>query len=155
MRTLQIALLAAFVLPAALPQQPAVVKVAPAKTVTAKQGSIVEVPLDVTVDAGYHVNSNTPSDPFLIGLRLTWTPGALEGADVTFPAAKTKKFGFSEKPLSVFSGQFRVVTKFVVAKNAPAGLGIVTGKLRYQACNDRACLPPKSIDVELPVEIPK
>jgi hypothetical protein len=30
---------------------------------------------------------------------------------------------------------------------------VIPGKLRYQACNDRMCLQPKTIDVSLPVDI--
>jgi hypothetical protein len=42
-----------------------------------------------------------------------------------------------------------------VANTAPVGPGTVGGKLRYQACNDRMCLPPKTLDVDLPVDIIK
>lgn len=136
-------------------RQPDVVSITSLKTITAKQGETIEVPLVVTVAHGYHVNSNTPSDAYLIGLRLTWGPGPLETPEVVFPKPQTEKFGFSETPLSVFAGEFRVVTKFHAASGAATGLGIVNGKLRFQACNDRMCLPPKSLDVELPVEIKK
>jgi len=29
----------------------------------------------------------------------------------------------------------------------------MNGKLRYQACNDKECLPPKTIDVQFAVDI--
>jgi hypothetical protein len=141
--------------PVAFPQQNNVLTIASPKTVTAKPGDAIEVPLEISIDPAYHVNSNTPSDQFLIPLRLTWAPGPLDNAAVSFPQPKTQKFGFSEKPLSVFSGQFRITTKFTVAANAPAGLGIVSGKLRYQACNDHECLPPKTIAIDLPVAVSK
>jgi len=35
------------------------------------------------------------------------------------------------------------------------GPAVMTGKLRYQACNDRMCLAPKTLDVSLPVEVVK
>jgi hypothetical protein len=38
---------------------------------------------------------------------------------------------------------------------AALGSGTLTGKLRYQACNDRTCLTPKTIEVTLPIEIAK
>ena len=147
------ALLAVSILPAAFSQQNAVLTIASPKTVTARPGATIDVPLDISIDPAFHVNSNAPSDPYLIPLRLTWSPGALENAAVSFPPPKTQKFGFSETPLSVFSGQFRILTKFTVAQNAPSGLGIVSGKLRYQACNDHECLPPKTIGIDLPVDI--
>jgi len=32
-------------------------------------------------------------------------------------------------------------------------LSILPGKLRYQACNNTMCFPPKTVDVKLPVEV--
>ena len=127
----------------------------PPKTVTAKAGGTVEAALSLKLDAAYHVNSNTPSNPYLIPLRLTWNPGPLETVEVVFPPARTEKFGFSETPLSVFTGEFEIVTRFKVAATAAVGSGALTGKLRYQACNDRTCLTPKTIEVTLPIEIMK
>ena len=66
-----------------------------------------------------------------------------------------EKYRFSQKPLSVFTGDFQIITKFKVAANAAAGPATLTGKLRYQACNDSMCLPPKTLDVSLQVEIVK
>jgi hypothetical protein len=59
-----------------------------------------------------------------------------------------EKYQFSEKPLSVFTGDFKAQTKFKLIST-----GTVTGKLRYQACSDKACLPPRTIDLKLPVEV--
>lgn len=132
-----------------------VVSFGAAKTATAKVGETVAIPLSIKVTPGYHVNSNTPADPFLIPLRLTWNPGSLEGVEVVFPKPQIEKYGFSEKPLSVFSGDFEIVTKFKVASSAAPGVGVITGKLHYQACNDKMCLIPKTIEVMLAIEIVK
>jgi len=106
----------------------------------------------VQVKPGFHVNSNAPDDEYLIPLKLTWT-GPLQAEGVTFPKAEKIKSSFSEKPLVVFTGQFDVVTKFKVPANAPDGPNLATGKLRYQACNDKECLRPQTIDVNLSLEI--
>ena len=127
--------------------------VTPSTPVKAKIGTTVEAKLPVQVLNGYHVQSNTPSDPYLIALKLTWNPGPLESAGVTFPKPQMEKYSFSETPLSVFSGSFEVATKFKVSASAIPGPSAVTGKLRYQACNDSMCLPPKTIDVKLQVDI--
>jgi hypothetical protein len=127
----------------------------PPKKVTAKAGSAVDSALPLALRSGYHVNSNTPSDDYLIPLRLTWNPGPLEATGYVFPKAQMEKYRFSEKPLSVYSGDFEIVTRFKAAANAPPGPAILTGKLRYQACNSTMCLPPKTLDVSLQVEIVK
>jgi hypothetical protein len=127
--------------------------VSPATPVRAKVGATVDAKLQLQVLQGYHVQSNTPSDPYLIALKLTWNPGPLESPGVTYPKPQMEKYSFSDKPLSVFSGNFDVDTKFKVPSSAIPGPTAVTGKLRYQACNDNMCLPPKTVDVKLQVDI--
>ena len=66
-----------------------------------------------------------------------------------------EKYAFSDKPLSVYTGNFDLITKFKVGTSAMPGQVIMTGKLRYQACTDRMCLQPKTIDVSVPVDLIK
>lgn len=126
---------------------------APAKIV-AKRGTSAEAKIAVSVQPGFHVNSNTPSDSYLIPLKLTWAPdGALEPGPVTFPKPQMEKYEFSEKPLSVFTGDFNLVARFKVPASAAQGPGIMLGKLRYQACNNNSCFPPKTVEVRLSYQV--
>ena|ERR1700733_9588891 len=130
-----------------------VVKLGPVDAVSAKAGGTAKVTLSVLVDQGFHVNSDKPTDKYLIPLRLTWNAGTLESKDVTFPKPETAKLPFSEKPVSIFSGSFQILSEFKVPRGASPGSNTLTGKLHYQACNDRECLTPKTINVTIPVEI--
>jgi thiol:disulfide interchange protein DsbD len=132
-----------------------VLNIAPPRRVTVKAGGAGEGALTLQLREGYHVNSNAPTDPYLIPLRLTWTPGPVEAVAVEFPKPQSEKLAFSEKPVLIFSGSFDVTTRFKAPAGATLGQTLVTGKLRYQACNDRMCLAPKTVDVTLPVEIVK
>ncbi len=123
--------------------------------VVAKAGSTVESKLPLELRAGFHVNSNTPADSYLIPLKLTWNDGPVTASAVVFPKPTMEKYSFSEKPLSVFSGRFAIVTRFSVAAGAPPGPVMVGGKLRYQACNDRECQTPKTVDVAAQVNVVK
>jgi DsbC/DsbD-like thiol-disulfide interchange protein len=125
----------------------------PAKVAGAR-GAAVQARIPVTVDPGFHVNSNHPSEEYLIPLKLTWTSlGALEGGQVAYPAPTLEKYEFADKPLSVFTGAFSLAVSFKVAGNAPPGPGVATGKLRYQACNSNTCFPPKSADVNVAYQV--
>ena len=121
--------------------------------VAAKAGTTVEVKLPLQLREGYHINSDKPPDPYLIPLRLTWDSGPITVAEVVYPKPETRKVDFFAGPLPVFSGHFELLTRFKVAASVPPGLVNVAGKLRYQACNDRMCLPPKTIDVTVPVSV--
>ncbi|MGD0361101.1 MAG: protein-disulfide reductase DsbD domain-containing protein [Bryobacteraceae bacterium] len=119
-----------------------------------KRGASIEAKIAVSVKPGFHVNSNTPSEEYLIPLKLTWLPGgALEPGAVVFPKPQMEKYEFSDKPLSVFTGDFDFVVKFKVPEAASQGPGIMLGKLRYQACNNNSCFPPKNADVRLSYQV--
>ena len=132
-----------------------VLTIAPPEKVTARVGSTVAVKLSLELRSGYHCNSNKPNDDYLIPLKLTWAAGPLESPEVVYPAPQLEKYSFSETPLSVYTGNFELTTKFKVAASGTPGMGTATGKLRYQACTDRMCLPPKTIDVSVPLDLIK
>jgi len=132
-----------------------VLQVVPGEVVKAKAGSSVTAKLKLELRQGYHVNSDKPSDEYLIPLRLTWNDGVLNGASVVYPKPQMEKLPFADKPLAVYTGEFDLTTTFKVSPTAAGGPAAVTGKLRYQACNDRMCLPPKNLDVNIQLDIVK
>ncbi len=125
----------------------------PPEKLIVKRGQTVPVDISIQLRSGYHVNSNTPADPYLIPLKLTLTSSAVEAANVEYPKPQMQKFSFSDKPVSVFEGEFKAHTTLKALPTAPTGLTNVAGKLRYQACNDRMCLPPRTVDLKIPVDI--
>jgi thioredoxin:protein disulfide reductase len=122
--------------------------------VVGKRNETVQTKIPVSILAGYHVNSNTPSDEYLIPLTVAWTSlGALEGGQLTFPKPSMEKYEFSDKPLSVFTGHIELSASFKVSAKAAGGPGIASGKLRYQACNSNTCFPPKTIEISVPYQV--
>ncbi len=134
-------------------QDSPLLRVAPPQKVTALRNTTVEARVTVQVRSGYHVNSNSPNEDYLIPLGLRWESGPLAADGVTYPKPEEKNYGFSPKPVSVFTGQFEVVTRFKVDASAPAGPGVLIGKLRYQACSDNTCYRPATLEIRLPYEI--
>lgn len=125
---------------------------APLRT-SAKRGGEMTLKLTIKLKDGYHVNSNKPAEDYLIPLRLTWDKGPFEPLETVYPAPRLENYSFSAKPVSVFSGAFEVTARFRVAPSAPTGITALSGKLRYQACTDKMCLPPRTVDVKAPVEV--
>ncbi len=150
MRLLSFCASLALIAAPAAAQQCAVSVAEPAKLRVARKG-LTEQRLKVAMPAGCHANSNTPSETFLIPLKMTWGTGAVEAVETVYPKASMEKYEFAEAPLSVVSGQFEIVTKFKRGETGQPGPASVTGKLRYQACNDKMCFPPKTVEVRLPL----
>jgi hypothetical protein len=146
-------MLGALGVPSVLPAQSNLLTVAPPQKIAVKRGAMAEVKLAAKVQDGYHVNSDTPTEEYLIALKLKWEPGPLLSTETAYPKAEMQKYEFSEKPLSVFTGEFQIAARFKVDGNAAPGPGILVGKLRYQACSHDTCYRPATAEIRLPYEI--
>lgn len=128
-----------------------VVSVAPVQKLVAKRDSPAIQTLDITVDPGYHVNSDKPKDEFLIPLKLTWTSSELQPVRITYPDSELVKVG--SDTLKVFTGKFSIKTEFQVSPQANPGIALLEGKLHYQACDNQSCKRPATLTVQVPVSI--
>jgi len=119
----------------------------------AKRGEIVASKLKFRLRPGYHVNSNAPRDSSLIPLRLSWDSTVVKAVSLEYPPPAMEKYAFSEQRLSVFTGDIVIASRIQVSENAPKGPQTILAKLRYQACNNTTCFPPKTVEVKQPIEI--
>lgn len=112
-------------------------------------GDTVHVAFSFELPSPWHVNSHTPLDAFLIPTVLTLDDdAAYEVVSVVYPEHEEIAFAFQEEPLAVYEGNFVVGAVLKLADGTPPGDLTITGQLRYQACNDTQCAPPKNIDVK-------
>lgn len=146
-------LLMVFCQPGLLGQGSGALTIGQIDSATAKRGGSFIEKIPLHLKTGFHCNSNTPADEYLIPLKLTWTPGPAQADAVVYPKPQLENYAFSPKPVSVYSGTFVLETKFKVPADAKPGMAMINGKLRYQACNERECLPPKTLDVQIPIDI--
>ena len=134
----------------ALPAQQNKVSVAPSDPLTVKHGEPAKEVLKAVVLPGFHVNSDKPRDEFLIPLKLTWNAGPLEAKSISYP--KPEEMDLNGQKMVVYTGTVPIETQFWWRKT-PKGAATVTGKLKYQACNNQMCFRPATIDVHFPVVI--
>ena len=132
--------------------QTPILTVRPPVGLSVKKGAPIEVKLSASLNEGFHLNSHTPTEDYLIPLTLKWE-GPLGEGDVVYPKPSMEKYAFDDKPLSVLTGQFVMVTKFKAPATAAPGPVTLNGKVRYQACNNNSCFPPKTVPVTLMIQI--
>lgn len=108
-----------------------------------------KVTLHFRVAPGLHINSHTPTADELIPTVFTIPADSgvqlisavyPSGAEFTLPLDPATK-------LSVYSGEFTLQ----VHLKATSGNHLVEAQLRYQACDNNACMPPKTISVAIDV----
>ena len=117
----------------------------------------VPVQLRFTIDPEMHINSNKPHSENLIPTRLVLDlPTDLSVVKTVYPPGKDFSFAFDpNEKLNVYTGEFPITLQLRPANGASAGTFKVHGELQYQACNDRACFPPKKLPVEFEVTVLK
>jgi thiol:disulfide interchange protein DsbD len=108
------------------------------------------------VKAGWHVNSHTPKEDFLIPteVKLKTAPG-LAFSPVQYPKHRETKFSFSEQPLAVYEGRAVFVVPGAVDAKAAPGPRTLTAVLSYQPCNENQCLPPAEVTATLTIDVAK
>ena len=132
-----------------------VVKMAPAPLITAIQGKSATVPLSFKVAGGYHVNSNRPKSEYLIptALKVEATTDIVIGK-TTYPDGKDMSFAFSpDEKLNVYAGDFTVNVLVRPLSSVTPGKYVIRGTLKYQACDNTACYPPKNLPISFDVKI--
>ena len=117
-------------------------------------GGAGEATVRLDIAEGYHVNANPASDRFYVATEVRAEPqeGLKPGRPV-YPAGLNKKFGFSDKPLSVYEGTVVIKLPLRADKDASKGRHTLRAKVRVQPCNDEACLQPRDIDAPIPVTV--
>jgi Disulphide bond corrector protein DsbC len=124
---------------------------------TAQRASQTMVNLNFRVPAGYHINSNTPKSEFLIPttLRINVPTDIILGK-IEYPAGKDRSFPFSpDETLNVYSGDFTIALGVHPLHSVVPGKYVMHGVLRYQACDNAACYPPKNLPVSFEVKVVK
>jgi Disulphide bond corrector protein DsbC len=112
-------------------------------------GKPSQVALHFRIAQGLHINSNKPSDEFLIPTTFSIPEGSdVRLAGITYPAGTLISLPVDPTTkLSVYTGEFILQARIVAA----AGNHLVQAKLHYQACDQNQCMPPKTITVAIDV----
>lgn len=131
--------------------------IGPVPLTTAPRTAQTIVNLDFRVPPGYHINSNTPKSEFLIPTALKMDlPTDIVLGKIDYPAGEDRAFPFSpDEKLSVYSGDFSIAVTVHPLKSVVPGKYVMHGVLRYQACDNAACYPPKNLPVNFEVKVVK
>lgn len=119
-------------------------------------GQKITVALTGDIDAGWHVYAfPQPPDSPIIATQVTVPDGqplALSG-EIPPPKAESLMDPTTGKPTAVYTNSVTIDLPLRVARKAHTGKQDLEIDVRYQACNSRLCLPPRTNKVSLPLEI--
>jgi uncharacterized protein YyaL (SSP411 family) len=93
----------------------------------------------------FHINSNQPAAGMIpTELRPI---DATEVESIEYPPGEERALAFADEPVRVYEGDVRLLIRF---KTPKTGQPRVRFGLYYQACDDNACLPPVTKQLEVP-----
>jgi hypothetical protein len=118
------------------------------------RGTSFQIAVVLQIRNGFHINAREKSADYLIATDLRANaPAGFKPGDVSYPKGELHSFTFSKTPLNVY--QDKVILRLPVTALADASLGArhIPMKLRYQACSTEVCLPPVTLDVDVPVTV--
>ena len=110
--------------------------------------------LRVTLPEGLHANANKPRDPSLIALVLTVTPTpGVTVEEIVYPEATDLRQQNAPLPLRVYEREFAIGVVFRIAPDRAPGEISVPARLRYQACDEKLCYLPVTIQTAWPLRV--
>ncbi|HEX7173666.1 MAG TPA: protein-disulfide reductase DsbD domain-containing protein [Pyrinomonadaceae bacterium] len=121
----------------------------------AQPGSVLQGAVILRIPDGYHINSNRPTNKFMIPTSVrVFPPRGVRVGPVRYPRANVRSFGFApDERLPVFEGA--PAMRFDVT--VPAGFKQDKLRMRvvvaYQACSDETCFRPAERDITLSLDV--
>jgi hypothetical protein len=132
------------------------VVMSPVPTAKVTRGKSSTIELSFRVGSGFHINSNTPKSEFLIPTALKLEAPTDIVVGVKYPAGEDRSFPFSpDEKLNVYSGDFTLAVSVRPLASVLPGKYVLHGNLKYQACDNAACYPPKQLPVQFEVKVVK
>ncbi len=117
-------------------------------------GQAVDGALVLEVEEGWHVNAHRPTFDYLIGTTLDWSASSdVTVDDVQYPEPKRFELDFAGDVIDVYEGTTPIFFAVRPASGTAPGEHRLTGRVRVQACNDRTCLQPSTVNATLSVPV--
>jgi DsbC/DsbD-like thiol-disulfide interchange protein len=107
----------------------------------------------ISIPSGLHVNSNRPSSQYAIATTVKVSGTGVKVGGVNYPRGTNRKFQFSEQPINVYEGRVSFPFTVTVPPTFKENTVRVRAVVRYQACTNEVCYPPKNQDVTISARV--
>jgi uncharacterized protein len=142
---------------APLPGAPGVVtaKAQPSKPGVVAAGGEFEVELVLTIKDNFHIYANPAGSENVIPTVVSLDPQSTATlVEIRYPAGESKVLAANgPEKVTVYEKTAKATARIRLAPDAKIGPNTINLKVRYQACDDKACLAPATLDVPVAVEV--
>lgn len=112
------------------------------------RGSIV-----LDIPGGLHVNSSRPNSQYAIATTVRISGQGVKTGAVNYPRGHNRKFNFSETPINVYEGRTLFPFTITIPSNFRGNVIRLRAVVRYQACTEEVCYPPRTKEITLTARI--
>lgn len=120
---------------------------------TVTKGKAARATVVLSIPGGLHVNSSRPGSEYAIPTTVRASAKGVRIGAVVYPRGQNRKFGFSENAINVYEGRATFTFPVTVPANFSGSTIRVNVTVRYQACTDEVCYPPKSKQITLTARV--
>ncbi len=120
---------------------------------TVKRGSSARGTIVMDIPGGLHVNSSSPGSDFAIPTTAKISVVGAKISAVRYPRGKNRKFGFSDDTLNVYEGRTVFTFNLSVPANYKGNTVKVRAVVRFQACTNEVCYPPKNKEITFNADV--
>lgn len=117
------------------------------------RGKAARATVVLTLPSELHTNSNKPGSEYAIPTTVKATASGVKIGAVRYPAGHNRKFEFSETPLNVYEGSVKFTFDVTVPASYRGKSVSVKTAVRYQACTNEVCYPPKTKELTLTAKV--
>jgi hypothetical protein len=120
---------------------------------TVARGGSTRGTVTLSIPGGLHVNSSRPNSQYAIPTSVKVSAVGAKTSAVSYPRGRNRKFQFSEDTLNVYEGTVSFSFNLTVPAGFKGNTVRVRAVVRYQACTDEVCYPPRSKEVTLTARV--
>ena len=120
---------------------------------TVTRGSTSRGTVVLSIPGGLHVNSNRPASEYSIPTLVSVRGRGVRVSRVSYPRGKNRKFQFSENLINVYEGRTRFPFTVSVPANFRGNFVRLNVAVKYQACTDEVCYPPRTRNIVLTARV--
>jgi DsbC/DsbD-like thiol-disulfide interchange protein len=119
-----------------------------------RAGDTFKVALLVQISPGWHIHAHELLDDFLIPTDFTIDEKEkISILKYYYPDPISEKFDYSDNELQIYDGDILLGALIKTEKGLSPGTQKINGRFQYQACDDSSCVAPKTIKLEILINI--
>lgn len=116
---------------------------------TVARGSTAKGAIVMSIPSGLHVNSGHPNSEYAIPTSVRLTGQGVSTGGIRYPRGRNRKFQFSENVINVYEGRVSIPFTVTVPANFRGDIVRIRAVVKFQACTNEVCYPPKSKEITI------